>query len=127
MAKPSLAIERAVHQTEFYQQNSGKHSVPMMRALSFLEHCQRKTLYFDADELIVGERGPEPKAVPTFPELTCHSVEDFHVLNQREQQPYTISQQDIDIYERDINILLERSYAKRANFFTSFSRVALSL
>lgn len=101
-AKPSLAIERAIHQTEFYQQNNGKHSVPIMRALSFLDHCQRKTLYFDADELIVGERGPAPKAVPTFPELTCHSVEDFHVLNQRDQQPYTISQQDIDIYERDI-------------------------
>ena len=44
--------------------------------------------------LIVGERGPEPKAVPTFPELTCHSVEDFHVLNAREKQPYTISQED---------------------------------
>jgi len=65
-----------------------------------MDHCQRKALYFDGDELIVGERGPVPKAVPTFPELTCHSVEDFHVLNEREKQPYTISQEDIDTYEQ---------------------------
>ena len=99
-AEPSLTIERALHQTEFYKEHNGKHSVPVMRALTFLDHCQRKSLYFDRDELIVGERGPEPKAVPTFPELTCHSVEDFHVLNNREKQPYSISQEDINTYER---------------------------
>jgi formate C-acetyltransferase len=99
---PSLSIERALHQTAFYQENNGKYSVPMMRALQFLDHCQQKTLYLGDDELIVGERGPAPKCVPTFPELTCHSVEDFHVLNHREQQPYTISQEDIDTYEREV-------------------------
>jgi len=52
--------------------------------------------------LIVGERGPVPKAVPTFPELTCHSVEDFHVLNSRDQQPYSICQEDIDTYEKEV-------------------------
>ncbi len=50
----------------------------------------------------MGERGPAPKSVPTFPELTCHSVDDFHVLNSREQQRYAISQEDIDIYEREV-------------------------
>jgi formate C-acetyltransferase len=50
----------------------------------------------------VGERGPAPKVVPTFPELTCHSVEDFHVLNTREMQRYTISQADIDRYAREV-------------------------
>ena len=101
-AEPSIAIERALHQTAFYQENFGKHSIPVLRALTFLDHCKKKTLYFGDDELIVGERGPKPKAVPTFPELTCHSVEDMHVLNSREQQRYTISQEDIDIYERDV-------------------------
>ena len=101
-AEPSLAIERALHQTAFYKAHNGKYSVPVMRALTFLDHCEKKSLYFDRDELIVGERGPEPKAVPTFPELTCHSVEDFHVLNAREKQPYTISQEDIDTYEREV-------------------------
>ncbi|MDP6490514.1 MAG: glycyl radical protein [Kiritimatiellia bacterium] len=101
-AEPSLAIERALHQTAFYKLHHGKYSVPVMRAMTFLDHCRKKTLYFDADELIVGERGPAPKAVPTFPELTCHSVKDFDVLNHREKQPYSISQADIDTYAREV-------------------------
>ncbi len=101
-AEPGIAIERALHQTDFYKQHYGKHSIPVLRALTFLDHCQKKTLYFGDDELIVGERGPIPKAVPTFPELTCHSIEDLRILNTREQQRYTISQEDIDTYEREV-------------------------
>jgi formate C-acetyltransferase len=101
-AQPSISIERALHQTEFYKENYGKYSIPVLRALTFLDHCQKKTLYLGNDELIVGERGPAPKAVPTFPELTCHSVEDLHVLNTREQQRYLVSQEDIDRYEKDV-------------------------
>lgn len=100
--RPSLSIERALHETAFYQQNLGQHSMPVLRALNFLNHCQNKTLYLGDDELIVGERGPAPKVVPTFPELTCHSVEDFKVLNSREQQRYTISEEDIASYARDV-------------------------
>ncbi len=100
--EPSLSIERALHETAFYRENYGKYSIPVLRALNFLDHCQKKTLYLGDDELIVGERGPRPKAVPTFPELTCHSVEDFHVLNTREQQRYTISEADIATYAREV-------------------------
>lgn len=98
----SLSIERAMISTKFYRENLGKYSEPMMRALNYLEICKQKTIYIGADELIVGERGPLPKSVPTFPELTCHSVEDFHVLNSRNQQRYTIPQEDIDTYEREV-------------------------
>ena len=100
--EPSLSIERALHETVFYRENYGKYSIPVLRALNFLDHCQKKTLYLGADELIVGERGPAPKAVPTFPELTCHSVEDFRILNSREQQRYTISEADIATYAREV-------------------------
>lgn len=101
-AEPSISIERAIHQTEFYKQNLGKHSIPVLRALSFLDHCQRKTLFMAEGELIVGERGPAPKAVPTFPELTCHSVEDLHILNKREKQPYSVSHEDIETYAKKV-------------------------
>ena len=101
-AEPTLSIERALHETEFYKANYGKFSIPVLRALNFLDHCRKKTIYMGEGELIVGERGPKPKCVPTFPELTCHSVEDFHVLNTRDMQRYTISQQDIDIYENEV-------------------------
>jgi formate C-acetyltransferase len=100
--EPSITIERALHQTAFYRENNGKYSVPVMRALQFLDHCSKKEIYIDDDELIVGERGPKPKAVPTFPELTCHSVEDFHVLNSRDQQHYVVDPKDIEIYEKEV-------------------------
>jgi formate C-acetyltransferase len=101
-AEPSISIERALHQTAFYKEHYGEHSIPVLRALTFLDHCKKKTLYLADDELIVGERGPIPKAIPTFPELTCHSIDDFHILNTRDQQRYTISQEDIDTYEREV-------------------------
>ena len=101
-AQPSLSIERALIETKFYKENEGKYPIPILRALNFYEICKQKTIYIGKDELIVGERGPRPKSVPTFPELTCHSVEDLHILNTRELQRYTISQEDIDTYEREV-------------------------
>ncbi len=100
--EPSLSIERALIETEFYKENYGKYSVPVLRAFTFLEICKKKTLYIGEGELIVAERGPFPKSVPTFPELTCHSVDDLNVLNTRELQRYTISQEDIDTYEKEV-------------------------
>ncbi len=98
----TLSIERALIETAFYKKNYGTMPTPVLRARNFYEICKKKTLYIGDDELIVGERGPQPKAVPTFPELTCHSVEDLHTLNERELQRYTISQEDIDTYEREV-------------------------
>ena len=98
----TLSIERALIETEFYKKNYGTMPIAVLRAQNFYEICKKKTLYIGDDELIVGERGPVPKAVPTFPELTCHSVEDLHTLDTRELQSYHISQEDIDTYEREV-------------------------
>ncbi len=98
----SLTIERALIETAFYKENYGKYSIPVLRARNFYEICAKKTLYMGDDELIVGERGPVPKAVPTFPELTCHSAEDLHTLNGRELQSYRISNEDIATYEKEV-------------------------
>lgn len=81
--EPTLTIERALIETAFYKENYGKMPNCVLRARNFYEICAKKTIYIGDDELIVGERGPKPKAVPTFPELTCHSVEDLHTLNTR--------------------------------------------
>jgi len=97
-AEPCISIERAVLETEFYRKNYGKYSVPVMRALFFKYLCEKKTIYLAEDELIVGERGPFPKAVPTYPELTCHTKEDLRILNTRSMTSYNISGKDITGY-----------------------------
>ena len=98
----TLSIERALIETAFYKENYGTMPVAVLRAKNFYEICKKKTIYIGDDELIVAERGPVPKAVPTFPALTCHSVEDLHTLNSRELQRYLISQEDIDTYEKEV-------------------------
>jgi pyruvate formate-lyase/glycerol dehydratase family glycyl radical enzyme len=101
-AKPGISIERALLVTAFYKENAGKHSTPVLRALNFKSLCTKKSIFIGPDELIVGERGPRPKAVPTFPELTCHSVEDLRILNSRLMTRYSISEEDIRTYEREV-------------------------
>ena len=96
---PSICIERAVLTTEFYKEHDGKLPMPVLRASNFKYICENKSLYMGAEELIVGERGKTPKAVSTFPELTCHSRQDLEILNTRKQQNYTVASEDIDKYE----------------------------
>lgn len=90
-ARPSISHERASLLTDFYRENEGRFSVPVMRAKAFYYLCERKTIYIGPGELIVGERGPRPKAVPTYPELTCHSLEDLDILHSRPKTHYDVS------------------------------------
>ena len=101
-AVPSISIERAVLVTRFYKDNYGKYSIPVLRALNFKNICDKKTIYIGKEELIVGERGPYPKAVSTFPELTCHSGEDLQILNSRAMTRYAVSDEDIEIYKNEV-------------------------
>ncbi len=100
--EPSISIERALLETAFYRENSGKHSLPVLRAMVFRDLCEKKAIWLGDGELIVGERGPRPKCVPTFPELTCHSAEDLRVLNSRPMTRYHVAEKDIATYEREV-------------------------
>ena len=73
-----------------------------MRALSFLTLCQEKTIWIGREELVVGERGSAPKVVPTFPELTCHTIEDLQTLEQREKVNYRLEEDVLEIYKQEI-------------------------
>ncbi|MGD9050557.1 MAG: glycyl radical protein, partial [Desulfobacterales bacterium] len=101
-AQPCISAERAQLVTEFYKENEGKFSVPVLRALNYKNLCEKKTIYIGDDELIVGERGPYPKAVPTFPELTCHSREDLKILNSRNMTRYAVDGEALQIYAETV-------------------------
>jgi formate C-acetyltransferase len=98
--QPSLTAERALLLTDFHRENEGRFSVPMMRARAFHHLCERKTIYLGEGELIVGERGPAPKVVPTFPELTCHSLQDLRILDSRPKTSYAVAPEVMEAYER---------------------------
>ena len=81
-AIPTISLERAELLTEFYK--SGKAdgvSIPVARAMAFKYILENKELYIGDGELIVGERGPTPKATPTYPEICTHTTQDFEILN----------------------------------------------
>ena len=102
-AEPTIAIERALIVTDAYKKFNGKVSIPMMRALSFKALMENKEICINEGELIVGERGPKPKATPTYPELCCHTTEDFEIIDKREKTYFRISKEAKDSH-RDIVI-----------------------
>ncbi len=100
--EPSVSSERAELMTDFYQSNLGRRSTPVMRALAFRHLCEHQTIYLGEGELIVGERGPRPKAAPTYPEIICHSVEDLRILDSRPKTSYRVDDRGLRIYEEKI-------------------------
>ncbi|MGP8158755.1 MAG: trans-4-hydroxy-L-proline dehydratase [Thermoplasmata archaeon] len=99
--RPRLSIERAALITEFYRQDKTA-SVPIRRALALRYLMGHEPIYIGPDELIVGERGPEPKAAPTFPELCCHTLDDFEILNAREKIPYLVDDHARQVQKEDV-------------------------
>ena len=50
----------------------------------------------------MGERVPRPKATPTYPELTCHSLEDLEILDTRKKIPYAVDDATRRVYREQI-------------------------
>ncbi|MBN2148865.1 MAG: glycyl radical protein [Anaerolineales bacterium] len=97
-AKATLSTERAELITLFYQQAQGLTSTPVQRALAFQYLMEHKSIYIGDGELIVGEKGPAPKATPTYPELCCHSLQDLDILDTRQKIPFAVSPQARQVY-----------------------------
>ncbi len=90
-AVPTLSSERAELMTAFYQEQADAVSIPVQRALAFRYLLEHKAIYIHPGELIVGEKGPAPKATPTYPELCCHTLDDLDILDAREKIPFAVS------------------------------------
>src|SRR5512143_853677 len=97
-AVPSISTERAELMTEAYTRNTALMSAPMRRALAFKYLMEHKAITLGPGELIVGEKGPAPKATPTYPELCCHSLQDLDILDSREKIPFAVSPQARQVY-----------------------------
>ena len=85
-AVPTISEERGKLLTEFYMQEGiEEYSIPVQRAMALSYILNNKRIYIGEGELIVGERGPEPKATPTYPEICVHTEEDLKVLSERKK------------------------------------------
>ena len=101
-ARPTISSERAELVTRFYQQDLGMVSAPVRRALCFQYLLEHKAICINEGELIVGEKGPAPKAAPTYPELCCHTLDDLDILDSREKIPFGVSPQTRQVYQDTI-------------------------
>lgn len=100
---PYIDPERAKLITDFYKSDAAKGtSEPVLRALALKHLLEHKTIYIGDGELIVGEKGVSPRAVPTYPELCCHSLQDLDILHSRRVTPYRVSNETRKIYEDEI-------------------------
>jgi len=117
--KPRISVERAEMITEFYK-HSGELSATIRRALAFKHLMGNKAIFIGDGELIVGERGPLPKATPTYPELCCHSLEDLQILNDRKKIPFAVDDQTLAAH-RDRFIPFWRGRSMRDVIFSEMS------
>lgn len=97
--KPYISAERAELITDFYQSGIAmEQSAPIVRGLALQYIMSRKYICINDGELIVGERGPAPKATYTYPELCCHTLEDFEIMARRSRTSFDVSDEVKKIY-----------------------------
>jgi len=102
-AKPTISAERALLVTEFYKRPETRGlSAPMQHALAFKSIMEKKAIVFNDGELIVGERGPAPKATPTYPEVCIHSLQDLGYLNDRKKTAFASDEETRRVYAEEI-------------------------
>ncbi len=102
-ATPSISAERAKLVTEFYRSPEARGlSAPIQHALAFKHIMERKAVSINDGELIVGERGPAPKATPTYPEVCIHSLQDLQFLNDRKKTAFTADEETRKVYADEI-------------------------
>lgn len=119
--KPSITPERARIVTEVYRsQEAQAASFAKQRALVFKALMEKKKIFIDEGELIVGERGPAHKATPTYPEVCCHSLEDLEILNSRPKTSYAVDEETLRIYHEEI-IPFWRGRAMRDRIFSQMT------
>src|SRR4030043_1814932 len=125
-AKPTISAERAKLVTEFYKKPETRGlSTPMQRALAFKHIMEKKSIVFNDSELIVGERGPAPKATPTYPEVCINSPQDLRYLNDRKKPASPSDDEARRVYAEEI-IPFWRGRSQRDRIFAEMTREGIA-
>jgi pyruvate formate-lyase/glycerol dehydratase family glycyl radical enzyme len=98
-----ISEERSKLVTEFYMSDEARGlSAPVTRARCFYYIMDNKEICINDGELIVGERGPAPKATPTYPEICIHTLKDLEILNSRKKVSFKVSPETKKAFENTI-------------------------
>ncbi|HQE53834.1 pyruvate formate lyase family protein, partial [Tenuifilum sp.] len=89
----TLSAERALLVTEYYKKADSNLPIPILRARAFEHIMLNKKICINPGELIVGERGPAPKAAPTYPEVCLHSLDDLEIINSRPKVSFRVDEE----------------------------------
>ncbi len=98
-----FSAERAILMTEFYKSDESRElPAPIKRARAFEYLLKNKSLYVGEGELIVGERGPAPKEVSSYPEISLHSIDDLDILHTRPKVSFVVDEEVKQNYRDNI-------------------------
>ena len=98
-----LDHERAQLVTTFYREHNNENDpVPIQRARCLAYVLSNKQLYIGHGELLVGERGPVPKATPAYPEVCLHTLDDLETLHNRPKVSFKVSDETRRVYCEEI-------------------------
>ena len=102
-AVETISGERAYLITQFYKSDESRElSAPVKRARAFEYLLENKKICINEGELIVGERGPAPKEVSTYPEISLHTLQDLEILSSREKVSFVVSEEVKELYRNEI-------------------------
>ncbi|MEY1640165.1 trans-4-hydroxy-L-proline dehydratase [Tenuifilum osseticum] len=116
----TLSAERALLVTEYYKKADSNLPIPILRARAFEHIMLNKKICINSGELIVGERGPAPKAAPTYPEVCLHSLDDLEIINSRPKVSFKVDEETREAY-RNIIIPYWTGKTLREKIFASLS------
>ncbi|MBN2128330.1 MAG: glycyl radical protein [Sedimentisphaerales bacterium] len=120
-AENCISAERALLVTQFYQSPEARGiSIPMQRAGCFDYIMSSKEICILPDELIVGERGPAPKAAPTYPEICVHTEDDLRILHAREKVSFRVDEEVFRAY-REIIIPFWKGKSNRDRIYSTMA------
>lgn len=116
-----ISAERGLLVTEFYRGLAPtQYSVPVQRARLFEYILKNKAICISEGELIVGERGPSPKATPTYPEINLHTMKDLDILDSREKVSFRVDEETRNAF-REVIIPTWEGKTNRDRIFRSMT------
>ena len=101
-AVPRVDLERATIMTESFMQTGGE-ALAVRKAEVFREQCQRKTIFIQERELIVGTPGSSIRAGMLSPDVAWHYLdEELDTISARAQDPFLITEEQKKLFKEFI-------------------------